>query len=595
MKKIYLSGIIILVLCSVSVLAAPYPFIAGWHFTSNALDEFGTYNAAISNVKNTTDKLGSANEAYFCNQSVSSFINTTGIPIIPTGDKTISFWIKPFHSNYNQVFMSNGMAGTTAHSGIDIHKYTFDSNKIGVQIGTGASDWISLLSTAPLTDNTSWHNIIVVESGSNVSLYIDGSYNTSGIGSGIEAAGNMYLTFCRAYDPTGPAFLNYTGSIDEVLIMNYALSPSAIASLYTSYDNWTISNYTVRTFDERTGNVINVSTVLAYNNLTSDTYTTINGSVLITDGSSFTNLRVSSSGYFSRNRIIDGRSYYDVYLLATNTTTMFTVIDDSVGSLVLPDALVIQYAYVNGQQVIAESKLTDITGRTLLAYFPTSMYMFTVSKDGYVPKTFTLDPPYFDAYTIRLKKSTATNYTAGDFTSVSLSYSPSPFMANKNNPTMVMFYSASNSLINYGYNMSYLTTTISNSSSLMGGATFYNNLSIGNTQYDDYVNLTIWYNSSLEGYKIFSYRIEIANPGNLTSMTNKDNTYGMGIFERVLVATIITILVGGLATLAAGGAAGLLLVLFLYGYFVYMGFIPIAAVVILFIVGFLLIAWRIEI
>jgi len=52
-----------------------------------------------------------------------------------------------------------------------------------------------------------------------------------------------------------------------------------------------------------------------------------------------------------------------------------------------------------------------------------------------------------------------------------------------------------------------------------------------------------------------------------------DNTFGLGLFERVLIVIIIGIIVGGIVSLVAGGIAGGAVGLFIFGVFASVGFI----------------------
>ena len=75
-------------------------------------------------------------------------------------------------------------------------------------------------------------------------------------------------------------------------------------------------------------------------------------------------------------------------------------------------------------------------------------------------------------------------------------------------------------------------------------------------------------------------------------MSNKDNTYGLGIFERLLIATIIIIFTVGIATLIGQVIPGLALGMFVYGFLCFIGFIPLWAILPSMLIGVFFITWK---
>jgi hypothetical protein len=77
-----------------------------------------------------------------------------------------------------------------------------------------------------------------------------------------------------------------------------------------------------------------------------------------------------------------------------------------------------------------------------------------------------------------------------------------------------------------------------------------------------------------------------------TFMSNKDKTFGLGIFERILIVTIILIFCMGIATLVGQPLPGFAITLFVMGYMVYIGFIPLWIILPSMVLGFMFTVWR---
>ena len=86
--------------------------------------------------------------------------------------------------------------------------------------------------------------------------------------------------------------------------------------------------------------------------------------------------------------------------------------------------------------------------------------------------------------------------------------------------------------------------------------------------------------------------IEVSTAGNYTFIQNQDNTYGLGIFERILLATIIVLFVVGIATLVGQPIPGFILGLFIMGYMAYIGFIELWLILPSMFIGVIFMGWK---
>ena len=106
----------------------------------------------------------------------------------------------------------------------------------------------------------------------------------------------------------------------------------------------------------------------------------------------------------------------------------------------------------------------------------------------------------------------------------------------------------------------------------------------------DALTVTITYHTPLTGTRTFTdqYRIEGTNTTTITAL--KDRDFGMGLLDKLLVATLMIGLLAGIFGMVLGGLAALLVAILFFGFFTYIGFIPLWGAAISVILGFLLLA-----
>ena len=280
-----------------------------------------------------------------------------------------------------------------------------------------------------------------------------------------------------------------------------------------------------------------------------------------------------------------------LYTQLVSGVTTFTVKDSGTGATI-PGAFTTMYRKVNGTFTVIESKYSDITGRVQFNFDSSVEYQFFLSKAGYDPYNFILNPIIFDSYTI-LMDSTFTVNETWDFDRVGLLHEPSIFYNNKLNNFTFFIHSPYSELINYGYTLTYPGGTSTNTGTSPVGQEFTSILNITGGVIGDQVILTVFYNTTLSGTRNFNYPYElILESSNGTMIQNKNKTYGMGLLERILISVFFVLLVVGVSTLVGQPIAGFALGLLLYIYFVYIGFLPIWLVLIGITMGLILLGSR---
>jgi len=268
--------------------------------------------------------------------------------------------------------------------------------------------------------------------------------------------------------------------------------------------------------------------------------------------------------------------YMNIYLLSISDSffTVFTIKDRDTGSII-KDAYVTTYYLSNGTWSAETSTQSDITGKVQISYLQETPYRFMVTKDAYQDYIFTLNPIIYSAYDIYMTPSTTIKNNMS-LDGVNILYTPKEFINNENTK-FEMYYSAYvNNFTSYGYTITYPGGIVSNSGTEPYGSALTNNITVINASNYDIVRVNYYYVTETTGRRNFTINIPIrTNYTTNTFMSNKDNTYGLGIFERILITTLILLFVLGVATLIGQIIPGFFLALFVAGYLVFIGFIPI--------------------
>jgi len=386
----------------------------------------------------------------------------------------------------------------------------------------------------------------------------------------------------------------YGYSVSE---LNYNLETVNNENVNSSFYLFSENSIFVTVYDEETGiKITDNLTIIVSGNVTEETYYTTNSTLFVdnlTDGD-YT-VKISSDNYTIRNYdvTVSDRSfqYLNVYLSSSTSEVIFTIVD-SLTINPLNSVSVIISSLIDGSWVIISSKNTDITGKVEFNYVTNNRYRISVSKTDYADKVFYLDPILYPTYTVKLIK-TSTVDNSPSFQGVNVFYDPSVFYANQTNNLTFTFSSPDGLFTSYNLSVVYPSSSFFESGVLATGEIFFNSFNVSDVTYTSSVNITYCYDTSIASYKCFSIKYGLVGYSATGSfLDNKDNTYGMGVWKRVLLATLVFIIVAGLVTVIAGILLGSLTGLFLMGYLVAIGFIPLWVILPSILVGFFLLMGR---
>lgn len=343
-----------------------------------------------------------------------------------------------------------------------------------------------------------------------------------------------------------------------------------------------LSNITARFTNNATTweNVTDTGGLFVYN-LTPDVYTIL----------------FYGSGYSTRTYVVTvgNRTSQELtaYMLSSNYSTIFTI-KDADSADVIDNVSISMYKLINSTWTVVESKYSDISGRAMFYYDPIGSYKFYLSRENYTDYVFFLNPILFSSYDVYMSKTSLLN-ASQDFDGLALIYAPSSFPNNVNTTFNFIFSSPDGLLTEYGINLTYPGGSVNLSGYNAIGSQLSVSVNITNATAYDTVRLDYYYITSTIGRRNFTAYLPIefnVSASDLTFLSNKNKTYGLGIFERILIITIIVLFIVGIATLVGQPIPGLALGLFSFGYMSYIGFVPLWAILPSMFIGLLFLVWK---
>lgn len=414
---------------------------------------------------------------------------------------------------------------------------------------------------AALSNFTGW--VYNNETGYNV------SFNDSGSGTAyVNSLYGLHTIFIDVDD--------YSMSVDNYDYHNY--TTAAYSKTFDLYSNNSIL-ITIRS--EETDQLItdNVTVILS-GGLIYDTYYTSTGYLFlenITDGNY--SIRFSSANYTLRDYSVTvaDRSTQQLiaYLSGGSDVVTFTIFDDDTSSTI-EGATITQQRLVNGSWTVIGIKNSDVSGRAQFSYTIGIKYRFSVAASGYTSKVFELDPVIYTSYNIRINKILQIEEDIGYF-DVSFYYFPTRFIANENNSFTFSISSPGGSLQSYGFTLTYPGGSQSGTgTNSYGSTTTVYDFNITGATSESRVVLTYWYDSVFGDNKTYTKTFNIEGTSSAGTIYDiKNNGFGLGTIDKILIATLFIIIFAGLLTLYGNALLGAMGALILIGFFIIIGFLSV--------------------
>lgn len=447
-------------------------------------------------------------------------------------------------------------------------------NITGVYNATINVTAINNITTASITNFSGWAY--------NYAYGLNTSFSTSTGKSIVPAITGNYLVHILA-----PGYsINFTTANVSVTANNTKKQ----FSLFTS------SSIYIHIYEESNGTLIteNIS-IIGLSTNDSFSGTTTSGEYYIDglDADTYS-ITFSAANYTTRIYTVtvgnDTVQFLNVFLTNSTDKVTFTI-RDSVSGVTIEGAGVSSFRLTGGSWAVVESHLTDVTGRTQFLYSEGIKYKFIVSMTGYATKIFYLDPVLFTSYTVNLQRTIILT-NSSDYIGVDVLYSPKAYEVNDTGNFTIIFTSPDGSLESYGVTIEWPTShSWSSTGTNANGGQFTHFFNLSTATGMDTFNVTYYYDSTTSGNRTFTVQYRIKGLiGTYSIERLKANHFGLGIFETILISVLLTGAIAGVATMIGGALIGGFLGLLFLGFFVYIGFIPIWATVITFLVGFIILA-----
>lgn len=467
------------------------------------------------------------------------------------------------------------------------------------------SGWFPQNQTFTVTALTNTTQTVQNMSYANLTVYaVDGTTNQSLSGYDLYLNSISYPAFGEsASTVTNHSFYLINGTYNVTIVMpGYAVTEAVANITVSGNTNYTFTLYlsnsvsiTIR--DEITNNLItdNVTVRWSDNSTTWENITST-GSLFVSNISSGNyTLLFYSTNFSTRTYSItvgpSSHQFLTAYMISSTYSTIFTIKDIDTGTI-LDGVSITMYKLINSTWTTVESKVSDISGKAQFYYDPIANYRFYLSYTGYQDYVFYLNPILFSTYDVYMTKESVLNYSV-DFDDISFIYSPTTFNNNANISMNFLISSPSGMLTNYGISVTYPGGNDSASGVNAIGEQLTVDVNVTNATSFDYVVLQFNYTTSLAGTRYYTFNLPInMNVSAGTWLTNKDKTYGLGIFERMLIATLIIIFIVGIATMVGQALPGVALGMFVYGFLVFIGFVPLWAILPSMLIGVLFLIWK---
>jgi hypothetical protein len=204
----------------------PNNIISYWKFDkgegSTAYDSAGDNNGIISGAEWTTGQIGAA--LFFGDGNYVSVPDDNSLDI--TNNLTISAWAKRTGAG-----SSNEMIVSKSATGDYSYRLFFSSTNtvrwwLSSDGGTSNREYVN--STSTITD-TDWHHIVATFASGTLKIYIDGANKTSSSTGNITSIHKSAQPVLISKENAGTYF---DGTIDEVMILDRALSHDEVRQLY---------------------------------------------------------------------------------------------------------------------------------------------------------------------------------------------------------------------------------------------------------------------------------------------------------------------------------------------------------------------------
>jgi len=205
--------------------------------SSGALvDSHNSYNTTTENAL-IYGSTGIINDAIEFNGSTSYYYYPSGLRDLLTGNFTISFWGYLDALPGSDAFFVNDWSG----AGRNFYIRVLSTGVLQATSGDGGVNQDGNVDSVTTLSTTTWYHIAVVRDGTNVKMYIDGSYENDATGTYTGGSTSNSLASGK-FSPISAGYLD--GKMDEIGFWSRELDSTDITNLYNSGSGLAYGDFT---------------------------------------------------------------------------------------------------------------------------------------------------------------------------------------------------------------------------------------------------------------------------------------------------------------------------------------------------------------
>ena len=209
----------------------PLGLVSWWRAESNALDVTGLDNGTpVGGVSYVPGKMG---QAFSFNGTDAEVRLGTGAGNFGTNDFTIEFWIQTSSTRALESVLGKRPACDGDSTGFWDMRISNGRLQMAL-MAPGVTDYNQLYATRQINDGV-YHHLAFVRQGTNGTLYIDGTFETSGSTAGVtylNTSGDCVIGRSACVGVDGTQY--FTGQLDEITVYQQALSLSQVQAIYNA-------------------------------------------------------------------------------------------------------------------------------------------------------------------------------------------------------------------------------------------------------------------------------------------------------------------------------------------------------------------------
>lgn len=205
--------------------------VAYYPFTGNANDAIGTLNGIVNGATPTSDRFGNANSAYSFD-GINNSIQAGNLNFA-NNNYSISFWLNATNNTTENTIVSAADPSDLTKTLILV-EYNNGLLRFLHRNPAGTTGGIEINSTQSLIPNQ-WNFVTCIKENTTLKMFVNGTLVTSTTNVAVtNISSTPYIEFGRLRDGTNNFIRHLDGKLDDIKILNYALSTPEVQASFAN-------------------------------------------------------------------------------------------------------------------------------------------------------------------------------------------------------------------------------------------------------------------------------------------------------------------------------------------------------------------------